>query len=612
MPLPFVATDSVTAAARTIQVVLQAVMLIHTGSIVIGMTTRAGGRVSRRRPIHGVRVGIVAFGAGKVAAMIERLVGQAGVAEARRCPTIWGMALTAIHGGIEVSGALAACIGAIVAGRTGAQHLVVIHCGHRCPDNSTVAVLADIGRLHMRRALAGGVGAVVTTGTIVDDVGVVKRCGRPRDRRMAVIAVIAAGYVGRVFASRRAAIMTGAASTDNLDVVDGVSGHPHIRGMTVFADVARLHMCCRILARGVGTVVAAEAVARDVDVIEVRGQPTCGRMTVVAVGAAGDVVQVFSGCRDAVMTRAAGAQDLCVVHGKHGRKYIGRMTVFANVARLHMRRAFACRVSAVVAAKAVAGDVDVIEVRRQPANRRMTVVAVVAAGDVVQVFAGGREPVMTGAAGARHLRMVNEIRGRPDSRVVTVFTHIGGLYVCQTLAGGCSTVVAADAIARDAHMVEVRRPPANRRVTIVTRIAAVYVRRVFSCGYEAVMAGAADAHHLRVVNGKDGRKHVGVVTVFTNIAGLYVGQAFAGSVGAIMTVDTIASDVDVIEIRRQPANRRMTVVAGVAAGDVVRGFPGRREAIMAGAAVAHHLRMVDGVHRGKRITVVAVLADVGC
>lgn len=120
-----------TATGRTIQIVLQAVMPVHTGSIVIGMTARAGRCVSWRRPIHRVRVGIVAFGAGKVAAMIERFVRQAGVAEARRCPTIWGMALATIHRGTKVSRVHAGGIGAVVAGCTGAQHLVVVYGSHR-------------------------------------------------------------------------------------------------------------------------------------------------------------------------------------------------------------------------------------------------------------------------------------------------------------------------------------------------------------------------------------------------------------------------------------------------------------------------------------------------
>lgn len=158
-------------------------------------------------------------------------------------------------------------------------------------------------------------------------------------------------------------------------------------------------------------------------------------MAVVAVVAAVDVILIFPGCLHAVMARAAGAQDLRVVNGKYGGKHIGRMAVFTNVARLNVRRSLARRVSTVVAAEAVARDVDMVEVRGQPANRRMTVVAVVAAGDVIQVFPGGREAIMAGAARAQNLRMVDHVRRRPDVAVVAVLAHIGGLYVRQVLAG---------------------------------------------------------------------------------------------------------------------------------------------------------------------------------
>lgn len=172
--------------------------------------------------------------------------------------------------------------------------------------------------------------------------------------------------------------------------------------------------------------------------------------------------------------------------------------------------------------------------------------------------------------------------------------------------------MAADAVTRDADVVEHRRPPASRRVTVVTGIAAVYVRRVFAGRNEAVMTGAADAHHLGVVNGKHRGEHVSVVTVFADIACLYMCKVFACGVGAIVAVDAAARDIDVIEIRGQPASCRMAVIAGVAAGDVVECFPGRREAVMTGATGAHHLRMVNGVYRRKDIRVVAVLADIGC
>ena len=67
------------------------------------------------------------------------------------------------------------------------------------------------------------------------------------------------------------------------------------------------------------------------------------------------------------------------------------------------------RIGAVVTADAVVGDVGVIEIRRYPGNRRMTVVAVVAARDMCRVFASRDGPVVTGDAGAEHLCVIDRV-----------------------------------------------------------------------------------------------------------------------------------------------------------------------------------------------------------
>lgn len=105
-----------TATARAIQIILQAIMIVVASLVVIRMTARTGGRVSRRRPVHCVRIGIVALGAVEIAAVIKRLVSQPGVTEIRRSPPIRGMALATIHGSVEVTRILAGGIGAVVAG----------------------------------------------------------------------------------------------------------------------------------------------------------------------------------------------------------------------------------------------------------------------------------------------------------------------------------------------------------------------------------------------------------------------------------------------------------------------------------------------------------------
>lgn len=86
---------------------------------------------------------------------------------------------------------------------------------------------------------------------------------------------------------------------------------------------------------------------------------------------------------------------------------------------------------------------------------------------------------------------------------------------------------------------------------------------------------------MGVINGKDGRKHIGVVAIFANVAGLNVGGGLARCVYAVMAIKTVARNVDVIEIRWQPADCGMAVVTVVATVDVRRCFTSRDYAIVA-------------------------------
>ena len=86
---------------------------------------------------------------------------------------------------------------------------------------------------------------------------------------MAVVAVIAARNVCRVLAGRRHAIVTGAAGTNDLGVVNRVRGHEYTGVVAVFADGSRLDVR-RVLADRIRAVVATAAVIRDIYVIEIR------------------------------------------------------------------------------------------------------------------------------------------------------------------------------------------------------------------------------------------------------------------------------------------------------------------------------------------------------
>lgn len=87
-------------------------------------------------------------------------------------------------------------------------------------------------------------------------------------------------------------------------------------------------------------------------------------MTVVAVVAAGNVRRVFPYRRDTVVARGASADNLCVIDRVHRCEDIGCVTVLAHITGENVRWSFAGRIGAVVAARTVTGNVDMIEVRR--------------------------------------------------------------------------------------------------------------------------------------------------------------------------------------------------------------------------------------------------------
>ena len=152
-------------------------------------------------------------------------------------------------------------------------------------------------------------------------------------------------------------------------------------------------------------------------------------MAVVAVGAARNVSRMFAGRCDAVVTRTACAYYLSVVHHVRGRPGIRVVAVLADIACLNMCGALAGSFRPIVATGAIAGDADMIEVRRQPASGRVAVVAGIAGRNVSRVFACCCEAVMAGTAVAQYLRMVNGICRHKYIGIVAVLANVRRLYV---------------------------------------------------------------------------------------------------------------------------------------------------------------------------------------
>jgi len=286
---------------------------------------------------------------------------------------------------------------------------------------------------------------------------------------MTIVTGFATGYMRRVLATRSDAVMTGSARTNDLRVIDHIDRRPHIGVVAVLADIRCLNVR-RVLAGSSHTVMAVTAVIYDVRVIEVGGEPANRRVAVITVDTARDVRRVLADRGDAVVTGAASPQHLRMVHSICGRPYVRVVTVLTDVRCLYVREVFAGRLDTVVATCTVADNIDMVEIGRQPADRRMAVVAITAAGDMSCVFASRRDAVMAGAANTQYLCVVHRSHRLKRDRVVAVFADITCLHVCRTLAGRGSAIMTADAVSKNVGVVVSCREPPSRIVTIFALI----------------------------------------------------------------------------------------------------------------------------------------------
>lgn len=217
----------------------------------------------------------------------------------------------------------------VVTGRTTTEYLGVIDGRRRNPYRRGMAVLTIVGGLYMRWRFSGCVRTVVAGDAIGHDIDVIKVCGKPSTCRMAVITIIAARDMHRSFAGCRIAVMAGAAAAQYLGMIDGRWRHPDRHGVAGLTHVRCPHVLLR-LARRVRAVMASGAAACDVHMVEIRGHPSRGCMTVDAVVAARYMRRVPAGCDDTVVAGLAATQNLRVINGHHRTPVHRRMAVLAN------------------------------------------------------------------------------------------------------------------------------------------------------------------------------------------------------------------------------------------------------------------------------------------
>ena len=165
-----------------------------------------------------------------------------------------------------------------------------------------------------------------------------------------------------MFAGGNVAIVTGAAASNYLGMIDYHHGLPYRCRVAVFTDVCRQGMR-RAFAGRVRAVMTVYAATRDGRMIEGCWQPGSRGVAVVADVAAGNMRRVLAGCNDAVMATVAGPDYLGVIDAHYRREDIRVMAVFTDICRLNVSTVFTDRLGAVMTANTGTGDIQVIEIR---------------------------------------------------------------------------------------------------------------------------------------------------------------------------------------------------------------------------------------------------------
>ena len=100
-----------------------------------------------------------------------------------------------------------------------------------------MAVLTEIAGRYMIDIFTDRVRAIVTTEAVTRESRVINVRRNPAGGRVAVIAVVAARNVRRVFARRNRAVMAGQTGADNLGVVNRNRRLKECGAMAIFTDI---------------------------------------------------------------------------------------------------------------------------------------------------------------------------------------------------------------------------------------------------------------------------------------------------------------------------------------------------------------------------------------
>ena len=176
----------------------------------------------------------------------------------------------------------------------------------------------------------------------------------------------------------------------------------------------------------------------------------------------------------------------------------------------------------------VATDLTVIKVGRLPGAGCVTVIAGVAAGDVVAVFSFRRTAVVAGETTANNVTVIDANDRFPACVAVAILADVAGVDVPGILAGGRRAIMTAGTTGAYLAVVKIGRLPGIGCMTAFTVITTGDVVAVFAFRDAAVVAGGTAANDVGVIDADDRFPEAVTMAVLTDIAGSYVRTCLAG------------------------------------------------------------------------------------
>ena len=202
-----------------------------------------------------------------------------------------------------------------------------------------------------------------------------------------------------------------------------------------------------------------------------------------------------------------------MVDRKHGRPRSIAVAILTHVCGQYVGGIFSGGVHTVVAVETAIDDIGMIEIRRNPGDRRVTVVAEFTALNMRGVLACCSGAVVTRVARSKDVQVVDRDGRVPEVGTVAVLANIRRQNMGWSLASGVRTVVTAETVARDVRVIKYSRNPGECRMAVVALLAGHDMRRMLARGINAVVTGCAGSGDCDVVHECDRAPRGGRVAV---------------------------------------------------------------------------------------------------